>query len=104
MYELRDLPGVDALMKDDSLEVALSRFGPAAVKQAIRNIQKEIRDSKETNGQSTVRLPVSYISSARFANLQNNFQSDRTIIHSNLGRALIDPSIIEEITPSLSPY
>ena len=47
MYELRDLPGVDALIKDDSLEVAVNRFGPAAVKQAIRNIQKEIRDSKK---------------------------------------------------------
>ena len=92
MYELRDLPGVDALMKDDSLEVALSRFGPAAVKQAIRNIQKEIRDSKSTRMvNQSVRLPISNISSARFTNLQNNFQSDGTIIHSNLGRALIDP-------------
>ena len=46
MYELRDLPGVDALIQDESLEVALNRFGPAAVKQAIRDIQKDIRESK----------------------------------------------------------
>ena len=47
MYELRDLPGVDALQKDDSLEVALSKFGPAAVKQAIRNIRKKYVTQKK---------------------------------------------------------
>ena len=104
MYELRDLPGVDALMKDDSLEVALSRFGPAAVKQAIRNIQKEIRDSKRVPEWSID--PSGYLSPI-FQALDSQtyrtiFNLTGTIIHSNLGRALIDPSIIEEITPLLS--
>ena len=104
MYELRDLPGVDALMKDDSLEVALSRFGPAAVKQAIRNIQKEIRDSKRVPEWSI--NPSGYLSPI-FQALDSQtyrtiFNLTGTIIHSNLGRALIDPSIIEEITPLLS--
>ena len=104
MYELRDLPGVDALMKDDSLEVALSRFGPAAVKQAIRNIQKEIRDSKRVPEWSI--NPSGYLSPIFQAldsqNYRTIFNLTGTIIHSNLGRALIDPSIIEEITPLLS--
>ena len=104
MYELRDLPGVDALMKDDSLEVALRRFGPAAVKQAIRNIQKEIRDSKRVPEWSI--NPSGYLSPI-FQALDSQtyrtiFNLTGTIIHSNLGRALIDPSIIEEITPLLS--
>ena len=104
MYELRDLPGVDALMKDDSLEVALSRFGPAAVKQAIRNIQKEIRDSKKVPEWS---IDASGYLSPIFQALDSQtyrtiFNLTGTIIHSNLGRALIDPSIIEEITPLLS--
>ena len=104
MYELRDLPGVDALMKDDSLEVALSRFGPAAVKQAIRNIQKEIRDSRRVPEWSI--NPSGYLSPI-FQALDSQtyrtiFNLTGTIIHSNLGRALIDPSIIEEITPLLS--
>lgn len=104
MYELRDLPGVDALMKDDSLEVALSRFGPAAVKQAIRNIQKEIRDSKRVPEWSI--NPSGYLSPI-FQALDSQtyrtiFNLTGTIIHSNLGRALIAPSIIEEITPLLS--
>ena len=104
MYELRDLPGVDAPMKDDSLEVALSRFGPAAVKQAIRNIQKEIRDSKRVPEWSI--NPSGYLSPI-FQALDSQtyrtiFNLTGTIIHSNLGRALIDPSIIEEITPLLS--
>ena len=104
MYELRDLPGVDALMKDDSLEVALSRFGPAAVKQAIRNIQKEIRDSKRVPEWSI--NPSGYLSPIFQAldsqTFRTIFNLTGTIIHSNLGRALIDPSIIEEITPLLS--
>ena len=104
MYELRDLPGVDALMKDDSLEVALSRFGPAAVKQAIRDIQREIRNSKKVPEWSTD--PSGYLSPI-FQALDSQtyrtiFNLTGTIIHSNLGRALIDPSIIEEITPLLS--
>ena len=104
MYQLRDLPGVDALMKDASLEVALSRFGPAAVKQAIRDIQREIRNSKKVPEWSID--PSGYLSPI-FRALDSQtyrtiFNLTGTIIHSNLGRALIDPSIIEEITPLLS--
>ena len=104
MYELRDLPGVDALIQDESLEVALSRFGPAAVKQAIRDIQKDIRESKRVPEWSI--NPSGYLSPI-FQALDSQtyrtiFNLTGTIIHSNLGRALIDPSIIEEITPLLS--
>ena len=104
MYELRDLPGVDALIQDESLEVALSRFEPAAVKQAIRDIQKDIRESKRVPEWSI--NPSGYLSPI-FQALDSQtyrtiFNLTGTIIHSNLGRALIDPSIIEEITPLLS--
>ncbi len=104
MYELRDLPGVDALIQDESLEVALSRFGPAAVKQAIRDIQNDIRESKKVPEWSI--NPSGYLSPI-FQALDSQtyrtiFNLTGTIIHSNLGRALIDPSIIEEITPLLS--
>ena len=104
MYELRDLPGVDALIQDESLEVALNRFGPAAVKQAIRDIQKDIRESKRVPDWSI--NPSGYLSPI-FQALDSQtyrtiFNLTGTIIHSNLGRALIDPSIIEEITPLLS--
>ena len=104
MYELRDLPGVDALIQDESLEVALSRFGPAAVKEAIRDIQKDIRESKRVPEWSI--NPSGYLSPI-FQALDSQtyrtiFNLTGTIIHSNLGRALIDPSIIEEITPLLS--
>ena len=104
MYELRDLPGVDALIQDESLEVALSRFGPAAVKEAIRDIQNDIRESKKVPEWSI--NPSGYLSPI-FQALDSQtyrtiFNLTGTIIHSNLGRALIDPSIIEEITPLLS--
>ena len=104
MYELRDLPGVDALIQDKSLEVALSRFGPAAVKEAIRDIQNDIRASKKVPEWSI--NPSGYLSPI-FQALDSQtyrtiFNLTGTIIHSNLGRALIDPSIIEEITPLLS--
>ena len=104
MYVLRDLPGVDALIQDESLEVALSRFGPAAVKQAIRDIQNDIRESKKVPEWSI--NPSGYLSPI-FQALDSQtyrtiFNLTGTIIHSNLGRALIDPSIIEEITPLLS--
>ena len=104
MYELRDLPGVDALIQDESLEVALSRFGPAAVKAAIRDIQNDIRESKKVPEWSI--NPSGYLSPI-FQALDSQtyrtiFNLTGTIIHSNLGRALIDPSIIEEITPLLS--
>ena len=104
MYELRDLPGVDALIKHESFKVALRRFGPAAVKQAIRDIQAEIRDSKEVPEWSID--PSGYLSPIFQAldsqSYRTIFNLTGTIIHSNLGRALIDPSIIEEITPLLT--
>ena len=88
MYELRDLPGVDALIQDESLEVALSRFGPAAVKQAIRDIQNDIRESKKVPEWSI--NPSGYLSPI-FQALDSQtyriiFNLTGTIIHSNLGR------------------
>ena len=46
MNDLRNLPGVDALIQDESLQATLAEFGISSVKQAIRDIQAEIRKSK----------------------------------------------------------
>ena len=104
MNELRDLPGVDALIQDECLQKTLTEFGISAVKQAIRDIQSDIRDSKIVPDWSV--NPEGYlkpINSLLYSNTYRTiFNLTGTLIHSNLGRALISDTVLENISPMVT--
>ena len=104
MNELRNLPGVDALIQDPCLQSTLAQFGAAAVKQAIRDIQADIRGSKVIpEWSATPEGYVEPIYSALYSETYRPlFNLTGTLIHSNLGRALISKSVLEEISKLLT--
>ena len=101
MNDLRDLPGVDAVIQDACLQNTLTEFGISAVKQAIRDIQSEIRNSKAVPDWSV--NPEGYlepIQSLLYSNIYTPiFNLTGTLIHSNLGRALISKTVLDNIAP-----
>lgn len=101
MNDLRDLPGVDAVIQDECLQNTLTEFGISAVKQAIRDIQSEIRNSKAVPDWSV--NPEGYlepIHSLLYSNTYKPiFNLTGTLIHSNLGRALISKTVLDNIAP-----
>ena len=104
MNELRDLPGVDALIQDECLQKTLTEFGISSVKQAIRDIQSDIRDSKIVPDWSV--NPEGYlkpINSLLYSNTYRTiFNLTGTLIHSNLGRALISDTVLGNISPMVT--
>jgi len=100
MNDLRNLPGVDALIQDESLQATLAEFGISAVKQAIRDIQAEIRKSKIVPDWSV--RPEGYLELLKSTLYSDTYRSlfnlTGTLIHSNLGRALLSEAILEDIS------
>ncbi len=104
MNDLRNLPGVDAVIQDESLRKTLAEFGISAVKEAIRDIQSEIRDSKVVPEWSS--NPEGYLGPVQSLLYSNTYKAlfnlTGTLIHSNLGRALISKTLLESIAPLLT--
>jgi len=101
MAELRDLPGVDALLAAPELKQISTAFGTQSVKDVIRSLQAQIRQhgtmpewADSIDGwQNTIRAQLAP------ATYRPVFNLTGTIIHTNLGRALISDELWDNIRP-----
>ncbi|MBS0234083.1 MAG: L-seryl-tRNA(Sec) selenium transferase [Proteobacteria bacterium] len=98
---LRDLPSVDAVLKSGVAKPLFERFGRVAVTDAIRGVLAETRATLKSG---TSRLPSTEelvaLAQARLADddrstLRPLFNLTGTVLHTNLGRALIAEAAIE---------
>jgi L-seryl-tRNA(Ser) seleniumtransferase len=101
MAELRDLPGVDALLSSPELTDLIETFGLETVKASVREVQSEIRSAG--SAPEWAITPAGY-SQALEARLQTSaykpvFNLTGTIIHTNLGRALLSADLWDSIRP-----
>ena len=101
MQHLRKLPSIDRLLNDEALSSLITRHGQSTVKEALRALQQQWR-SGETPP-DWLDDPTGYAahlaSTLPKHDYQPLFNLTGTIIHTNLGRALLSPELIEEITP-----
>ena len=101
MALLRDLPGIDRLLSSPELAPIISTHGVETVKQELRNLQTGWReDGKAPSwavdaGGYTDRLQNTLAS----AGYQPVFNLTGTIIHTNLGRALLSEEMLNAVTP-----
>jgi len=98
---LRDLPAVDRVLKTDVASALGKRFGRAALTDAIRAELAEARaairagartpaDAEEIAIGATARLEAAALSS-----LQPVFNLTGTVLHTNLGRAVLAEAAVE---------
>lgn len=101
MAELRDLPGVDALLAAPGFEQLAETFGTQSVKDVIRTIQAEIRERGSVPSWAVSQGGWHDAVDARLAPAAYRpvFNLTGTIIHTNLGRALISDRLWEDIRP-----
>ena len=100
MPERARLPSVDRIIRHEALADVVARFGLQLVKDAVRQLQNEVRNNgtapawalAEASYEAAVRQRLS---ERVGPGLRRVFNMTGTIIHTNLGRAQISPAMAE---------
>ena len=100
----RDLPSVSAALQTAEAAALLQKFGQAAVTSAIRTVLHEARIALKSGAGQTpsksvvVREAQDLLEVANRAALRSVFNLTGTVLHTNLGRAILAETAIEAAT------
>lgn len=104
MPELRDLPAVDSLLQAPELTNLLDEYGLQTVKQTIRALQQSMRENKQVPEWAIT--PAGYNEAIKDqlgkVGYTPIFNLTGTIIHTNLGRALLSKELWRDIEPLIT--
>jgi L-seryl-tRNA(Ser) seleniumtransferase len=98
---LRDLPSVDAVLKSGLAAPLLQRFGRAATTNAIRAVLAETRATINAgtptipSTEQIVAIALTHLTGEDRSTLRPLFNLTGTVLHTNLGRALIAEAAID---------
>ena len=94
---LRDLPSVDAVLRAPAAGLAVARFGRFATVTAVRRSLKEARAARAapTNADAVAADALSRLEAEAQPSLRPVFNLTGTVLHTNLGRALIAEAAVE---------
>jgi L-seryl-tRNA(Ser) seleniumtransferase len=104
---LRDLPSVDRVLKAATAEILLERFGRSAATSKVRTVLDGAR-AGVLAGASTVPSPeeiavqaLASLSEEDRSSLRPLFNLTGTVLHTNLGRAMLAEAAIEAATAAM---
>ena len=98
---LRAIPSVDDVLKEDAVTLAIARFGRPAVVKAVRAAQQAARDAlragkpRSSRPDAIANAALAKLASEARSNLRPVFNLTGTVLHTNLGRALLAEAAIE---------
>jgi len=99
---LRKLPSVDETVRSAALAEAIGRFGRTAVVAAVRHVLAGARRAKAPASVSDIiRSALGRLEADAKPNLQPVFNLTGTVLHTNLGRALIAEAAVEAATMAM---
>ncbi|MEM8769535.1 MAG: L-seryl-tRNA(Sec) selenium transferase [Pseudomonadota bacterium] len=98
---LRDLPGIDRLLNDPALAAAVQSYGPGRIKELLRELQNEWRGKGEAPEWASDAAVYAETVTRRLGRQSYTpvFNLTGTIIHTNLGRALVSEAVYEAVAP-----
>ena len=101
MPEFRDLPSIDLLLNDPAFENLNRTFGPLTVRNVLRQQQNDIRANKKVPDWAISPSEIAKLVTKVLRNQQlvPVFNLTGTIIHTNLGRALLSEDLWQALTP-----
>jgi L-seryl-tRNA(Ser) seleniumtransferase len=93
----RRLPSVDAVVRSATMLEAVDRFGRPAAVSAVRRVLAEARAERAVPGgiEDVARAALSHLDAQAQPKLQPVFNLTGTVLHTNLGRALIAEAAIK---------
>ena len=110
--QFRDLPSVDRILRAQELSSAVERYGHEVLREAARAVLADLRASLRQDGDkklaATGNLPTDYIAwinkevlaraeASSRASLIPVFNLTGTVIHTNLGRAVLPEAAIDAV-------
>ncbi|MBJ6133443.1 L-seryl-tRNA(Sec) selenium transferase [Ochrobactrum sp. Q0168] len=103
---LRQLPSVDALLQMPELGSALERFGRSALTEAIRTILTDIRETVKSGAAPSSSAEIAtraidLLEASGQSSLRPLFNLTGTVLHTNLGRAILAEAAIEAATAAM---
>ena len=95
---LASLPSVDRLLRSDAVSPLLAAHGRSTVTQTIREVLAELRAAGQANPEAAIvdRVAARLAAQAR-PTLRPVFNLTGTVLHTNLGRAVLPDAAIEAI-------
>jgi L-seryl-tRNA(Ser) seleniumtransferase len=101
MPDLRDLPSVERILKDDNIAPMIAQFGHQAVRNAVRELQTNARKLAPGSIPDWATTPGLYATPLRndleFTTYRSVFNLTGTVIHTNLGRSLLSTDLWRRI-------
>jgi L-seryl-tRNA(Ser) seleniumtransferase len=111
---LRKLPGVDHLLELTAEDVFFKNIPPAVVVNSIRNViddkrQAILNDDPSINNDSLtdphlIDAVKHAAKNAMIPNLKNTINATGVVVHTNLGRSLLAPEVVENLITIASRY
>ena len=99
MPELRDIPAVETVLNELQSSQLIARFGHQAVRDAIRRLQDAARSERSVP--QWMVAPGDYLphvyEALRHSTYEPIFNLTGTVIHTNLGRALLSESLWQRV-------
>jgi L-seryl-tRNA(Ser) seleniumtransferase len=93
--ELRDLPSVDELLRDERLAQAARPLALAAARSALEAAREAIRAGAEPG--DVVERALAELAAARAPSLRRVLNATGVIVHTNLGRAPLADAALERV-------
>jgi L-seryl-tRNA(Ser) seleniumtransferase len=103
---LRGIPPVDELLRSATLAEAIDCFGRRAVTEALRNVLATTRDHVRRGGEvpspdAIATAAVAALDESDRSTLRPLFNLTGTVLHTNLGRALLAQAAIDAATEAM---
>ncbi len=103
---LRSIPSVDQLLKSAPAAAAIERFGRPALTEALRatvaDMRNEVRKGHNVPGQEVIMVAaLARLDAGDRSTLQPLFNLTGTVLHTNLGRALLAQAAIDAATEAM---
>jgi L-seryl-tRNA(Ser) seleniumtransferase len=100
---LRKLPSVDEVLRTPGAAGAVARFGRPAAVAAVRDVLAKARAARNTSGEAVdvAAAAQAALEVKEQSNLKSVFNLTGTVLHTNLGRALLAETAIEAATAAM---
>jgi L-seryl-tRNA(Ser) seleniumtransferase len=110
-HPLRSLPQVQRLLEMPAATSLCSRFGRAAVTQALRDVLQEVREQigagslvGATDAEALIARCVPNLAARRRRGLRRTINATGIVLHTNLGRAPLAPEAVAAVVEVASGY